>query len=44
MNFNRISLKTRAKQILRKNWGWAILVTLILTLVTPTAATSYVSN
>ena len=44
MNFNRISLKTRAKKILRKNWGWAILVTLILTLVTPTAATSYVSN
>ena len=44
MNFNRISLKTKAKQILRKNWGWAILVTLILTLVTPTAATSYVSN
>ena len=29
MNFNRISLKTKAKRILRKNFGWAILVTLI---------------
>ncbi len=44
MNFNRISLKTKAKRILRNNWGWAILVTIILTLVTPTAAISYVSN
>ena len=44
MNFNRISLKTRAKRILRKNWGWAILVTLILTLVTPTASSSFVSS
>ena len=44
MNFNRISLKTRAKKILRKNWGWAILVTLILTLVTPTVSSSFVSS
>lgn len=44
MNFNRVSLKTKAKQILRKNWGWAILVTLILTLVTPTVSSSFVSS
>ena len=44
MNFNRISLKTRAKKILRKNWGWAVLVALILTLVTPTASSSFVSS
>ena len=44
MNFNRISLKTRAKRILRKNWGWAVLVALILTLVTPTASSSFVSS
>lgn len=44
MNFNRISLKTRAKRILRKNWGWAILVTLILSLVTPTVSSSFVSD
>lgn len=44
MNFNRVSLKTKAKQILRKNWGWAILVTLILTIITPTASSTFLSS
>lgn len=35
MNFNRRSLKTKAKKILRKNWGWAILATLILSITVP---------
>ncbi|MBP5773262.1 MAG: DUF975 family protein [Eubacterium sp.] len=44
MNFNRISIKTRAKQILRKNWGWAILVTLIFTFTTPTVSSSFIRD
>ena len=35
MNFNRVSLKTKAKRILRKNWGWAVLATLILSITVP---------
>lgn len=44
MNFNRISLKTRAKQILRKNWGWIILVTFIFSLTTPTVSSSFIRD
>ncbi len=44
MNFNRVSLKTKAKRILRKNWGWAILVTFILSLTTPTVSSSFIRD
>ncbi len=44
MNFNRVSLKTKAKQLLRKNWGWAVLVTLIFSLTTTTWSTSFVQD
>lgn len=33
MNFSRVSLKTKAKGFLRKNFWWAILITMIFTLV-----------
>ncbi len=44
MNFNRFSIKTKAKKILRKNWGWAIVVTFILSLTTPTISSSFVRD
>ena len=44
MNFNRISIKTKAKQILRKNWGWAIVATFIISLTTPTISSSFIRD
>ena len=32
MNFNRVALKTKAKKLLKQNYGWILLVTIIFTL------------
>lgn len=36
MNFNRVALKTKAKKLLKQNYGWILLVTIIFSLTSST--------
>ena len=44
MNFSRITLKTKAKKLLKANYGWILLVTIIFSLTASNFSMSFVNN